>query len=169
MSKFTKDWNSTEMVNATDQALPVRQVYTWYLTNDGKFLLVSKDGENWQLPGGKPDAGESLVQTAVREMQEETGVWINLNEEEPRFFGYYRVTTEANGSMKDTFLQVRFYVKATASASQLELTAENEDRQQANHDQIMHVKAVTTEEAKNLISWLASSGEFKVLEAKGLI
>ncbi len=46
------------------------------VTNDaGQILLIKRsDNDNWALPGGAIDLGESLVQAAIRETIEETGI-----------------------------------------------------------------------------------------------
>jgi ADP-ribose pyrophosphatase YjhB (NUDIX family) len=46
------------------------------VTNDaGELLLVRRsDSDNWALPGGAVDLGESLAQAAVRETKEESGI-----------------------------------------------------------------------------------------------
>jgi ADP-ribose pyrophosphatase YjhB (NUDIX family) len=46
------------------------------VTNDaGEILLIHRtDNDNWALPGGAVDIGESLPQAAIRETREETGV-----------------------------------------------------------------------------------------------
>src|SRR6266849_953696 len=41
----------------------------------GEILLIRRtDNDNWALPGGGVDIGESLAQAAVRETGEETGI-----------------------------------------------------------------------------------------------
>jgi ADP-ribose pyrophosphatase YjhB (NUDIX family) len=46
------------------------------VTNDaGQILLIQRtDNDNWALPGGAVDIGESLPQAAIRETREETGI-----------------------------------------------------------------------------------------------
>ncbi len=49
------------------------------LRRDGEILLqnrVKADWTGYALPGGHVDPGESIVDSAVREMQEETGLTI---------------------------------------------------------------------------------------------
>lgn len=41
----------------------------------GELLLIRRtDNDNWALPGGAMDPGETMAQAAVRETQEETGI-----------------------------------------------------------------------------------------------
>ena len=46
------------------------------VVNDaGDILLIRRsDNDNWALPGGAVDLGESVVQAAIRETKEETGI-----------------------------------------------------------------------------------------------
>ncbi len=46
------------------------------VTNDeGDVLLIRRtDNENWALPGGSMDIGETIAEAGVRETQEETGI-----------------------------------------------------------------------------------------------
>lgn len=47
--------------------------------DDGRILLIRRtDNDNWALPGGAMDLGESLTDTAVRETAEETGVQVQV-------------------------------------------------------------------------------------------
>ena len=55
------------------------------LQKDGKYLLVQeklpKAYGKWNLPAGHVDPGESTVNAAVREVQEETGLTVEVNKE----------------------------------------------------------------------------------------
>ena len=41
------------------------------VTDDGKLVVISSDGEHWDLPAGRPEADETWEQTLHREMLEE--------------------------------------------------------------------------------------------------
>jgi 8-oxo-dGTP pyrophosphatase MutT (NUDIX family) len=48
-----------------------------YAVKDGAVLLIRRsDNDNWSMPGGAQDPGESLTRTAIRETLEETGIKI---------------------------------------------------------------------------------------------
>ena len=40
---------------------------------DGRFLIIKRDGL-WDLPKGKQEEGENMEETAIREVEEETGL-----------------------------------------------------------------------------------------------
>jgi 8-oxo-dGTP pyrophosphatase MutT (NUDIX family) len=50
------------------------------ITNDaGQLLMIHKvDNDLWALPGGGHDVGESITDTAVREVREETGLAVEI-------------------------------------------------------------------------------------------
>ena len=58
------------------QATSIVPAVNVVVTNDaGEILLIRRtDNDNWALPGGAMDIGESLAQAAIRETKEETGI-----------------------------------------------------------------------------------------------
>jgi len=57
----------------------------------GQVLLVRTARAGWELPGGRVEAGEDLVQALVRETREEAGCEIDVG----RLVGVYLVVSEA--------------------------------------------------------------------------
>lgn len=50
------------------------------MENDkGEILMIRRtDNDNWALPGGAIDLGESVTQAAIRETKEETGIDVEI-------------------------------------------------------------------------------------------
>lgn len=53
---------------------------TAFVTNDKGEVLLERRSDNglWGMPGGVQDIGESITQTVVREVREETGVEVEI-------------------------------------------------------------------------------------------
>ena len=61
--------------NAPEPNSMVPSVNVVVVNDDGDILLIRRtDNDNWALPGGAIDLGESVAQAAIRETQEETGI-----------------------------------------------------------------------------------------------
>jgi len=84
----------------------------------GKVLLIFRRGV-WDLPKGKQDPGETLAQTAVREVCEETGL-IDLELIERLNNGYHCYLMSKQRTLKRT----RWYLMKTNSPDQLALQKE---------------------------------------------
>ena len=53
----------------------VPSVNVGVINDEGDVLLIRRtDNENWALPGGSMDIGETIAEAGVRETQEETGI-----------------------------------------------------------------------------------------------
>ena len=161
MTNYRTTWYDGEKIANDHIAYPCRQVYVWLVTADGCIIIVSRDGKNWQLPGGKPEQGETLTGTAIREIYEETSLDISSTSERLRFFGY-RTVCEIDQDEREVaiFTQVRFILRLTENASELNLSAEAEDTTQAEKNCIHFVKTVPILELTQHIPWLKDSPEY---------
>ena len=65
------------MIQATDlnKFQPVSQVYGICFNDIDEILIIKKpDGDQWKIPGGRPEAGETLEETLNRELMEEATI-----------------------------------------------------------------------------------------------
>jgi 8-oxo-dGTP pyrophosphatase MutT (NUDIX family) len=70
------------------KGLEIRQVYGFVFSSDGRILLLEDEGM-FNLPGGRPENGETMGETLLREVLEEVQVTISSSE----YLGYQLVTT----------------------------------------------------------------------------
>jgi 8-oxo-dGTP pyrophosphatase MutT (NUDIX family) len=167
MSDFKRDWVSATSIWGQHKSLPVRQVYVWIVTTDKSIVIVSKDGNSWQFPGGKPEAGETLNDTALREVKEETGLDISAFISNMTLFGYF-VVREPEAEIAE-YLQTRFFVSVDYLADDLEISVNNEDKSQPEDDAINYVKAVSLDELANYVTWISESPDYLSLKKTGKI
>jgi 8-oxo-dGTP pyrophosphatase MutT (NUDIX family) len=168
MSKIRREWR---VIQEKPEALPdspIRQVYVWILTRDEKVVIVSKDGENWQLPGGKPDANEDAIQAAVRETREETGIELSGNEQHLTFFGEYTIH-DPTPDTPPVYRQVRSWIRVPETADELKLTTGHESTGQRPEDAVRFVETVPIDEVHTYIPWLPQADEYKALKRTKVI
>jgi 8-oxo-dGTP pyrophosphatase MutT (NUDIX family) len=139
--------------------IPVKQVYIWIVSKDNKYLLVSKDGVKFQQVGGHPEFDESIYQTLKREVKEESGIDLSVEElYKVKFLGYYRIKNDSQGE----FLQLRFVLNYSKFSYQVELAPKEEDSE-AEQDKVKVAKFLSEDEAFNGIVWLKDSVEYRAL------
>ena len=161
MATYDVTWKPATQVSKSDTSIPSRQVYVWLVTSDDHVVIVSKDNIQWQLPGGKPEIGESTVATAVREVREETGLNIDEYIKDVAMFGYYIVNEPA--AMPSRYLQIRCKLPLTQSSVDLSLRVDGEDINQQDADVIKYVRAVPIDDIARYIPWMPKSGEYQYL------
>ncbi len=92
----------------------------------GKFLFLKRvkssswAGGKWQLPGGKMEWGEEVMDTLNREIDEETGGKII----DPAFVGVYTVQMSAKGS---DFHAVMLVYKGDYSGKSINMSKDHDD------------------------------------------
>lgn len=55
----------------------------------GKVLIMRLEGGRWDLPGGRMDAGEGMLEGLARELREETGLDVDVSKARPFHVGLY--------------------------------------------------------------------------------
>jgi ADP-ribose pyrophosphatase YjhB (NUDIX family) len=76
MARRIDFYDDSEAPRATSLVPSANVVVT---NEDGDILLIRRsDNDNWALPGGAMDLGESLPTTAMRETAEETGIDVEI-------------------------------------------------------------------------------------------
>jgi ADP-ribose pyrophosphatase YjhB (NUDIX family) len=75
------------------------------VTNDqGRILLARRtDNRLWTIPGGAMEPGESIAQTAVREVKEETGIDVEVVSLVGIYSNPHHVVAYADGEVRQQF------------------------------------------------------------------
>ena len=75
---------------------------------DGKVLLLQKPRRGWYVaPGGKMESGESIIEAATREFQEETGA----TPKDVHLKGVFTIIIKENGTVVDEWMLFTFVAK----------------------------------------------------------
>lgn len=71
------DWTGQPIATFPQKIMPGASAF---VLNDAGELLLQKRSDNahWCMPGGRMDPGESIAQTCVREVWEETGLHVRV-------------------------------------------------------------------------------------------
>ncbi len=127
------------------------------MTQDSQVVIVSKADKVWQLPGGKPSPGETHLETALREVEEETGIRLPEITHACSRIGYNIVHDH---QLKTTYLQIRLRFVLKIRASELAFKID-EPEADPEDGKIMFVMACPVAEITRYIPWLEGSQELK--------
>ena len=108
----------------------------------GDKVLLIKRGKapragDWGLPGGMQDTGETIIETAIREAREETGLEI-----EP-----LGIVTALDNIVRDAKGKVEFHYTV------VDVAAESHEGEPAAQDDAKDVRWATLEEVEELCGW----------------
>lgn len=124
------------------------------INDQNKILLIHHNVGHWDFPKGHVEDGETEVQTAIREVKEETNIDVEVNEE-------YRYVTKYSPK-EDVMKQVVYFLAKNIN-----------DNKQAQLEEVSEVKWFTYEDAMNTITYETSKEILtklkKDLEKKGKI
>ena len=88
------------------------------IINDNKVLLVyEKRGNFWGFPKGHVEKGETEIETALREVKEEVGLDVKINENK-RYFLNYQINNEID---KTTILYLAKPLNTIVSMQETEI------------------------------------------------
>ncbi len=77
VSSLYLDWTGQPVVTFPQKITPGASAFV--LNDKGELLLQKRsDNGHWCMPGGRMDPGESIAQTCVREVWEETGLRVRV-------------------------------------------------------------------------------------------
>lgn len=86
-----------------------------------QFLLIQHKGGHWAFPKGHPEAGENDLQTARRELEEETGISAVQIDETRSFEEHYQFTKRSG---KEVSKRVLYFLGRVASDQAVNLQEE---------------------------------------------
>ncbi len=156
-----RNWKN---LSAISSDLPVHQVYVWLLDHMNRVVIVSKDGKKWQMPWGKPDAGENVFETWMRETQEET--WINISNymNQLKLFGYYEIKEWRLS--KDWAYEIQNYIQARICLKLENIDISERVNVWIQWEDIKYVKKVSLSELGQYIPWMLSRDEFNFIKTQ---
>jgi 8-oxo-dGTP pyrophosphatase MutT (NUDIX family) len=94
-----KDWDYLAIAKRKimkDEAFGIVPIFA--TETDTLFLLIQHQAGHWAFPKGHADPGESALETAKRELEEETGIRNYEVLEEPSFVEHYSFVQEGTPS-----------------------------------------------------------------------
>lgn len=111
------------------------------ILNEDKVLLVKHNIGHWGFPKGHMEKNETELQTATREVKEETNVDVQIQEEKRYVEEYY--------SSEDTFKQVVYFL---ATCKNMNVQAQKTEIEQIEWVPIKEaVNKLTYENAKKIL------------------
>ena len=143
---ITNNYNLTD----SDMTETVKRVKI-LLINSNNDILLAYSHNNYHFPGGHVEDNESLVETVKREVLEETGIELKVNDLEPFAcaIGYYK-DWPAEG--KNRKIEIYYYELKTDEKPNLENTNYTEHEKDGNFElryvPLSDVESVLKENAK---------------------
>lgn len=163
MDDFSRTWfENNNGILEEHKDIEIRQRYCFIFTVDNKIVIVSKNGKDWQFPGGHPNGDETWQETLAREVYEETGLNIKGKVEKVERLGYYLI--EEN---REKFLQERYCLVLNKVSEDLDLEPKESVDEKAE-DKIRFAKAVKIDGIKKYVPCVTEAEGWKAALASSL-
>ena len=134
---YQVSWIKSNQIDK-DNISPIKQVYALVIDSKTNILICREDANSpWQLPGGKPEANESIKETVDRELLEEVDVTVQTIVD----LGYNEIT---NLQTNEKYYQLRFIAY---------LDKELEQTPDPDKNFIWERKWIPLEQVKDYIKW----------------
>ena len=103
------------------------------LINSNNEILLGYSHNDYQFPGGHVEENEELLDTVKRELLEETGIEIELNNQKPfaKKIGYYKDWPEKDKNRK---IEIYYYEVKTDKTPDLSKTTYTENEKDGNFE-----------------------------------
>lgn len=109
---------------------------------EGKILVVQHNAGHWDFPKGHVENGETEIETATREVKEETNIDIEIIDEKYRYTIYYSPKENVNK-------MVVFFLAKNKSEDTIKQDAEIKNIGWYSYDEAMDI--LTYNDAKKLL------------------
>lgn len=153
-SNINRIWVKSNNTLESHKNLEVRQISAWIIL-ERKANIVSKDGIKWTIPGGHPEAGESLEMSLNREVFEESGIDIsNVSRE---LIGYHIIQKLDGEKVVSEYLQLRYLVQLTADQINIE------ELKPVTNDEVKFTKFIEIEKIPEFVEWAGEAEEYGVV------
>ena len=128
-------------------AMKIQELNSYLVVfHKGKVLLLKRDTDLWEFPGGGVDWGEDPIKTAIRETKEETGLDV-------RNVGFLTVTSatyEKDGNEKHS---VYIVYKGETDSEEVKLSGEHKEYRWLSLMEAKYLKfALNAEDVLGMIS-----------------
>jgi ADP-ribose pyrophosphatase YjhB (NUDIX family) len=102
--------------------------------NEGRILMIRRtDNDKYAIPGGQQEVGETLTESAVREVQEETGVLISITDLIGLYSNPHHVIEYSDGEVRQEF---SICFRATPTGGTLKTSNESKEVHWVNPSQL---------------------------------
>jgi 8-oxo-dGTP pyrophosphatase MutT (NUDIX family) len=109
---------------------------------DGRIVLVCQHGNSWSFPKGGVEEGETLIQAAIREIEEETGITQLEYKKDLGSYERYSIGKDGIGETKEWGLRKRTLFLFTTTQHALG----------PKDDEVTEARYVTLDEAYELLT-----------------